>query len=76
MTTMEPRLAERRRGVSEDRARGRLKWILVTILLLAGIVGGRVVFVLPGSRGAVLLGMEKLILPELGHLAGEAVKTR
>jgi molybdenum cofactor biosynthesis protein B len=43
---------------------------------LAGIVGGRVVFVLPGSRGAVLLGMEKLILPELGHLAGEAVKTR
>ena len=43
---------------------------------IAGIVGGRVVFVLPGSRGAVLLGMEKLILPELGHLAGEAVKTR
>jgi len=43
---------------------------------LAGIVRGRVVFVLPGSRGAVLLAMEKLILPELGHLAGEAVKPR
>ena len=43
---------------------------------LAGVVGGRVVFVLPGSRGAVLLGMEQLILPELGHLASEAVKTR
>ena len=43
---------------------------------LAGIVSGRVVFVLPGSRGAVRLGMEKLILPELGHLAGEAVKQR
>jgi molybdopterin biosynthesis enzyme MoaB len=35
-----------------------------------------VVFVLPGSRGAVELAMEKLVLPELGHLAGEAVKTR
>jgi len=43
---------------------------------LAGLAGGRVVFVIPGSRGAVRLAMEKLILPELGHLAGEAVKAR
>ena len=43
---------------------------------VAGLVGGRVVFVIPGSRGAVRLAMEKLILPEIGHLAGEAVKTR
>jgi molybdenum cofactor biosynthesis protein B len=43
---------------------------------LAGLVGGRVVFVIPGSRGAVRLAMEKLILPEIGHLAGEAIKTR
>jgi molybdenum cofactor biosynthesis protein B len=43
---------------------------------LAGLAAGRVVFVLPGSRGAVELAMEKLILPELGHLAAEAVKTR
>jgi molybdenum cofactor biosynthesis protein B len=42
----------------------------------AGLRGGRVVFVLPGSRGALRLAMERLILPELGHLAGEAVKTR
>ena len=41
---------------------------------LAGIAKGRVVFVLPGSRGAVRLGMERLILPEIGHLAAEAVK--
>jgi molybdenum cofactor biosynthesis protein B len=41
---------------------------------LAGIARGRVVFVLPGSRGAVRLGMERLILPEIGHLAAEAVK--
>jgi molybdenum cofactor biosynthesis protein B len=43
---------------------------------LAGLKQGKVVFVIPGSRGAVQLAMEKLIVPELGHLAGEAVKTR
>jgi len=41
---------------------------------LAGLAQGRIVFVIPGSRGAVRLAMEKLILPELGHLAGEAIK--
>jgi molybdenum cofactor biosynthesis protein B len=43
---------------------------------LAGLKQGKVVFVIPGSRGAVSLAMEKLIVPELGHLASEAVKTR
>jgi molybdenum cofactor biosynthesis protein B len=43
---------------------------------LAGLARGRVVFVIPGSRGAVRLAMEKLIVPEIAHLAGEAVKTR
>jgi len=43
---------------------------------LAGLIQGKVVFVIPGSRGAVRLAMEKLIVPEIGHLAGEAIKTR
>jgi molybdopterin adenylyltransferase len=43
---------------------------------LAGIAKGRVVFVVPGSRAAVRLAMEKLVLPEIGHLAAEAVRTR
>jgi len=43
---------------------------------LAGLARGRVVFVLPGSRGAVRLALERLVLPELGHLAAEAVKHR
>jgi len=43
---------------------------------LAGLACGRVVFVLPGSRGAVRLAMERLILPELGHLTAEAMKRR
>ena len=41
---------------------------------LAGLAMGRVVFVIPGSRGAVRLALEKLILPEMGHLAAEATK--
>ncbi len=43
---------------------------------LAGLSRGRVVFVLPGSRGAVDLAMQRLVLPEIGHLLGEARKTR
>jgi len=43
---------------------------------LCGIAAGRVVFVLPGSRGAVQLALERLVLPELGHLAAEAQKGR
>ncbi|MDH4152675.1 MAG: molybdenum cofactor biosynthesis protein MoaB [Nitrospira sp.] len=34
----------------------------------AGIIKGRVLFSVPGSENAVRLAMEKLILPELGHL--------
>jgi len=37
----------------------------------AGIVGRRVVFVLPGSEQAVRLAMSRLILPELGHIVRE-----
>jgi molybdopterin adenylyltransferase len=43
---------------------------------LGGIAAGRVVLALPGSRAAIALAMERLVLPELGHLAAEAVKTR
>ena len=43
---------------------------------LAGLRDGRVVAVIPGSRGAVRLALEKLLLPELGHLVAEAGKTR
>lgn len=41
---------------------------------LAGIAEGRLVVALPGSPAAVRLGMEKLLLPELGHLVREATK--
>jgi molybdenum cofactor biosynthesis protein B len=38
----------------------------------AGLVAGRIVVSLPGSEAAVRLAMEKLLLPELGHLVREA----
>ncbi len=36
---------------------------------VGGVMGGTVVFSMPGSVGAVRLAMEELILPELGHIA-------
>ena len=37
----------------------------------AGVIGRTLLFVLPGSVNAVQLAMEKLIVPELGHLVRE-----
>ena len=34
----------------------------------AGLVAGRIVVALPGSENAVRLAMERLLIPELGHL--------
>jgi molybdenum cofactor biosynthesis protein B len=36
---------------------------------VAGTIGRKAIFVLPGSPNAVKLAMTKLILPELGHVA-------
>jgi molybdopterin adenylyltransferase len=41
---------------------------------LAGVVAGRVVVSLPGSEAAVRLALEKLLIPELGHLVREATR--
>jgi molybdenum cofactor biosynthesis protein B len=40
----------------------------------AGLAAGRIVIALPGSEAAVRLAMEKLVLPELGHLVQQAAK--
>ncbi|MCS7235139.1 MAG: molybdenum cofactor biosynthesis protein B [Armatimonadota bacterium] len=39
---------------------------------VGGVTGGKVVLAMPGSPAAVRLAMEKLVLPELGHLVAEA----
>jgi molybdenum cofactor biosynthesis protein B len=40
----------------------------------AGIIKGRVLFSTPGSENAVRLAMEKLVLPELGHIVQQLSK--
>jgi molybdopterin adenylyltransferase len=39
---------------------------------VGGLIGSTIVLTMPGSPAAVRLAMEKLILPELGHLRREA----
>ncbi|MCC4722649.1 molybdenum cofactor biosynthesis protein B [Salinicoccus sp. RF5] len=41
---------------------------------VAGTMGRTVIFALPGSTGAVTLGMERLIVPELNHFVHELNK--
>jgi molybdenum cofactor biosynthesis protein B len=41
----------------------------------AGTIGRTAIFVLPGSPSAVRLAMERLIVPELGHIVQQLVKT-
>lgn len=38
---------------------------------IGGTIGRKIVFSMPGSSGAVRLAMNKLILPELGHITFE-----
>jgi molybdenum cofactor biosynthesis protein B len=40
----------------------------------AGIAAGKILFILPGSEGAVRLAMTRLIIPELGHLLREVAR--
>ncbi|KAB8142750.1 molybdenum cofactor biosynthesis protein MoaB [Chloroflexia bacterium SDU3-3] len=42
----------------------------------AGLYGDTLIFCLPGSTGAVRLGMEKLILPELRHMVWEIFRQK
>jgi molybdenum cofactor biosynthesis protein B len=41
---------------------------------VAGLSAGKVVIALPGSEAAVRLAMDRLLLPELGHLVQQARK--
>jgi len=41
---------------------------------VGGLMGRTVVLTMPGSRAAVKLAMEEIILPELGHVVGQALR--
>jgi len=38
----------------------------------AGLAAGKIIVSLPGSEAAVRLALEKLLIPELGHMVREA----
>jgi len=40
----------------------------------AGIINGKVIICFPGSLGAATFAMDKIILPEIGHLVREATR--
>jgi len=41
---------------------------------VAGVARGKVILCLPGSLGAANLAMDKIILPEIGHMVREATR--
>ena len=41
---------------------------------IGGVVGGKVILCLPGSLGAATLVVDKIILPEIGHMVREATR--
>ncbi len=41
---------------------------------IAGVAGGKVILCLPGSPEATNLAIDKLILPEIGHMVREATR--
>jgi molybdenum cofactor biosynthesis protein B len=42
---------------------------------MGGVMGSTLVFALPGSRGAIRTAVERILLPELGHLVSLAGKS-
>ena len=40
----------------------------------AGVINGKVIICFPGSLGAATLAMDKIVLPEIGHLVREATR--
>ena len=41
---------------------------------VAGVIQGKVILCLPGSLGATNLAVDKIILPEIGHMVREAIR--
>jgi molybdenum cofactor biosynthesis protein B len=40
----------------------------------AGVINGKIIICFPGSLGAATLAMDKIVLPEIGHLVREATR--
>jgi len=75
--TVEPMLAKRLDGFGELFRQLTYEEIGTGSIMsraLAGVIGGKVIFCFPGSPGAATLAMDRIILPELGHVVREATR--
>lgn len=73
--TVQPLLEKEIRGFGEIFRRLSYEEIGSAAILtraIAGVSGGKAVFCIPGSPQAVSLAVEKLILPEAGHIIKHA----
>lgn len=41
---------------------------------VAGVIGGKIIICIPGSLGAAKLAIDKIILPEIGHMVREVTR--
>lgn len=75
--TLEPKFEKRLEGFGElfrmlsFQQVGSAAWLSRAT---AGVIGGALVFALPGSPKAVSLALEKLVLPELSHAVREMLR--
>ncbi|MHA2026552.1 MAG: MogA/MoaB family molybdenum cofactor biosynthesis protein [Candidatus Thorarchaeota archaeon] len=72
--TVEPLLDKKLDGFGEYFRRLSLEEIGLAGIYsrtVAGLVGNKVVFSLPGSKNAMLTALKKIILPSIGHLLWE-----
>jgi len=75
--TLHPRLSKEITGFGElfrYLSYQEVKGAAMMSRAFAGVIGRSLVFCLPGSPEGVRLAMEKLIVPELGHLVREAFR--
>ncbi len=75
--TVEPMLAKRLDGFGElfrQLTHEEIGTGSIMSRALAGVIGGKVIFCFPGSPGAATLAMDRIILPELGHVVREATR--
>ncbi len=75
--TIEPMLEKRLDGFGELFRQLTYQEIGTGSILsraVAGIINGKVILCFPGSLNAATLAMDKIILPELGHLVREATR--
>ena len=73
--TVSPMLEKRLDGFGElfrSLSYGEIGTASILSRAVAGVIGGKIILCLSGSLGATKTALEKIILPEIGHMVREA----